>query len=271
MNSQDRLDAIKRKVKQGGLARIYLRENEQYILKRQSFVLKTEKKIFKLNQKLSLFYRGEDAVPKTVSLAEVKDLKLGQLAIPEMNIEQDLLNSLELALLKSKLNQIELKYELGENSLLPKLDLKIQTSRNSGDGDESLQETENKIILALEIPIERNVGQGLRNASMAQIRSIEMKKKYLKEKIYSNLLEIKNKWLIDSKLIKNYEREVEISKTLERAELRKFNQGVSDFFVVNLREQNTAEARISVADAKLSLFQTSQLYKAITSGITVSF
>ena len=50
--------------------------------------------------------------------------------------------------------------------------------------------------------------------------------------------------------------------------MKKFQQGVSDFFVVNMREQNTAQAQISVIEAKFDLFQTSQFYRALLAGIS---
>lgn len=271
-NSQDRLKAIESKVKQGALARIYLQENEQYILKRKSFVLKTKNKIFKLSQKLSLYYRDESANPIFLDVKDVTDQLQTKVDIPNINLERDITNSyensIELEILDSKLNQLQLKYQIGENELKPQLDLKIESSKNAGEGDESLVDTENKIMVSVEIPIERNFGKGIRNSSMAKIRGLQFKKKFLKQKISTSLREIENKLQTDSELIRNYEREATISKKLEQAEMKKFQQGVSDFFVVNMREQNTAQAQISVIEAKFDLFQTSQFYRALLAGIS---
>jgi hypothetical protein len=43
----------------------------------------------------------------------------------------------------------------------------------------------------------------------------------------------------------NFEKEWEFSKRLEAAEKERFKQGGSDFFLVNLREQEVAKAKIS--------------------------
>ena len=46
------------------------------------------------------------------------------------------------------------------------------------------------------------------------------------------------------KVFNNGQLEVKLAEKLEKAEQTKFFQGDSDFFVVNLREQMTAEAQI---------------------------
>jgi outer membrane protein TolC len=44
-------------------------------------------------------------------------------------------------------------------------------------------------------------------------------------------------------------QDVELSETMRRAEVRRFEQGASDFFLVNIREETAANARIGYFEA----------------------
>ena len=49
----------------------------------------------------------------------------------------------------------------------------------------------------------------------------------------------------------NAKEEINLASILEKAEKKRFRQGASDFFVINIREENTADARIKKIDAYL--------------------
>jgi outer membrane protein TolC len=59
-------------------------------------------------------------------------------------------------------------------------------------------------------------------------------------------------------------REVEVTAQLEAAERQRFEAGDSTLFVVNLREQATAEARVREVDALLDWQRASASFRAAT-------
>jgi hypothetical protein len=65
-------------------------------------------------------------------------------------------------------------------------------------------------------------------------------------------------------VIKNTAQEVKYSILLQKAERKKFERGSSDFFIVNLRDQNVASAQIKLVESKYKLSKTIAEYKALT-------
>jgi outer membrane protein TolC len=50
---------------------------------------------------------------------------------------------------------------------------------------------------------------------------------------------------IAKQLMELARQDVELSETMRRAEVRRFEQGASDFFLVNIREETAADARVA--------------------------
>ena len=55
---------------------------------------------------------------------------------------------------------------------------------------------------------------------------------------------------------------LELARTMEQAERRKFERGISDLLLVNLREKATADAAKIVLQAMLDYFQAQADYRA---------
>ena len=66
-------------------------------------------------------------------------------------------------------------------------------------------------------------------------------------------------------IYQNLQEEVKLAELLEKSEKEKFKQGASNFFLVNIREQDTAISRVAIiemvekyqyilADYKMALF-----------------
>ncbi|MFM8185872.1 MAG: hypothetical protein ACKN9I_02985, partial [Alphaproteobacteria bacterium] len=70
--------------------------------------------------------------------------------------------------------------------------------------------------------------------------------------------QISNSIATTTTIFNNYLNEYKLSHTLEMAERERFKQGNSEFFLINLREQEVASARIN----KLIAFLKYQSFKA---------
>ena len=60
------------------------------------------------------------------------------------------------------------------------------------------------------------------------------------------------------------DQEAQLADTMREAEIKRFQSGASDFFVVNLREERAADARVNVLQAELQTRLARANYDAAT-------
>jgi hypothetical protein len=236
---------LKKRIKQGDLAKIYLTENAQYIAKRESEVLNSKLDLSVAAIKLSLFYRdaeGKTIIPAVTQLPKSVDQLAKQdysLIAPEVLERSPLLG-----ILNREIERINSEIENANNDLLPRLDVGMELAQDNGEGLENLQGQENKVFLKFEIPIERRLGRGKVNQSKARKKIVKAQTQYFTEVLSNHLLNLKLNLDTSRAVLVNTKREFELAQILEKAENKKFISGASDFFVVNLREEKTARAKI---------------------------
>lgn len=252
--AESRVQSFTTRIKRGDLAKIYGVENEQYILKRKYELNDQEQKLYASSLYLSLFYRDEKGNP--IILKSTNASKIGDLKAQTVKSEGELIgvvNSKDLTIrtLQSQLIQTDAERRMGQNELLPKLDVKYQVSEDRGTTVSNLDPMEQKIYLNLEIPIERRLGTGRKLAAKAKQESLEFKIKYRKEKNQTDVLSLLNSLRLFRSNFELTKNEIELASKLREAELAKFNKGASDFILVNLREESLAESKIKNATAYL--------------------
>lgn len=252
--AESRIQSFNTRIKKGDLAKIYGVENEQYILKRKYELNGQEQKLYVSALYLSLFFRDENGTP--IILKSANGSKVGDFKKQKVKPEAELLhvvNSKDLTIkaLQSQLVQTDAYRRMGDNDLLPKLDVKYQISEDRGDGAANLDPLEQKAYINLEIPIERRLGLGRKQAAKAKQESLEFKIRFRKEKNRTEVLALLNNLRLFESNFELTKKEIELASKLREAELAKFNKGASDFILVNLREENLAESKIKNATAYL--------------------
>jgi outer membrane protein TolC len=253
--AQDRQRAISIKVKRGDLARIYLTENKQYIAKRKVDFIKAKQKFQSLVQYFALFYRDKDGLPIEVKKEEVIDYLndfTGE-KLTKSEFEIALKNSPHFKIFNLSLMVQENIIQFKDNQILPKLTVKIGSSSNNGNGPKSLQEQENIVALNLEIPIERRKIESDLAISKVKLKQIKFKQRMFQDNFFNHFRTLQLRIHADQKMLDTIKNEVSYAIELERAERIKFDRGASDYFVLNLREQNTVDAQIKRIQTTLDL------------------
>lgn len=255
-----RTGGLEKRVKRGDLANIYLTENNQYILKRRADVLKATQLFEQLSYELSLFYRDKEGKPKIAGLDRVSK-EFGELSKMDLTVEEKKLlevmkNSPQIRILEREMQTFKNELEFGENLLKPRVDFNLETNNDMGVDNESrddktLEGREVRGMVTLSIPIERNLGEGNKQAARAKLRALTQQLNYLEQYIRVTLDRLVIQLNIANDIVDNATKEIELASILEKAEKKRFRQGASDFFVINIREENTAAARIKKVDAYL--------------------
>lgn len=265
---QNQGKAIRSKIKSGDLAKIYATENSQYIMKRKTEVLLAYQDFQEAALLLSLFLRGSEGSPL---LATKNDLPKNMDIITEIKLgeySKILKKAIKInPKLKSlSLQDLQLDNEemAAQNFLSPKVDLKFEVSKDQGQGPVSLEGEEQRVMLQIEIPIERNLGLGQKRNIAAKQRIIDRDSKFQLENIQVKLKTIYTSVDTHKEVIENTKKELEYARVLQKAERQRFIQGASDFFVVNLRDLAVAEAQVKLVKSKLILGKTIAEYRALT-------
>ncbi len=249
--AQDRQSAFRRQVAEGARPTILLTENEQNILRRQSLVVQSEQALAVAATALSLYLRDADGRPLVPNAARLP----GALPPPLPRPAQPG----DLALARPDLRTIDIRMKaararvaLDRNAFLPKLDLKVEASRDfgaEGFGGSSRSGTESKVGLTFTLPLQQSAARGRIAQTNAEIDAFRQRRRFLEDQIVADIGAIDIAVTNSARLTVLARDEAERARTMAAAERRRFTLGASDFFLVNVREEAAADAEVRRLDA----------------------
>jgi outer membrane protein TolC len=267
-NAQKRQNILEAKVARGAVAKIILTENKQNILKRRAMLNEAERDLQQASFFLSLFLRdanGQTVIPDYKRLPD-------QLAIPfsykkaELdNVAQNVISrrpELQSIIIEKEQQRAELR--MGENMLLPKVDLGMEMSQDYGNGPRSLDQTTGILGIKLSIPLQRELGNGMVNTAQAALNKLDHEQKLIEDTLRVELKNIITDLFLYKQNMDISHDEVSLAQKMEQAERDLLDHGASNLFVLNSREEKSAEARIKNIALKLKLFYTLAAFHAAT-------
>lgn len=259
MLAQARQDGLEHRVAEGDLARVYLNENQQYILKRSGRVAEAERQLTHFGNRLGLFVRNDDGTPRAPQRAELPAewpaLESVDATMLETTIATAQVARPEIGLLTADLERERNRLAIGNNALKTRVDLNLEASRDIGGGSATRDETDAIVRLNVTVPLERRTGRGKVAEARANLSRLELDRQLLNEQIELEIRNVANDINAAKRFVDLAAGEVEQAQILEQAERERFAQGASDFFVVNLREEAAADARVRKVEAQLGLEQ----------------
>lgn len=254
--AEARNDGLDTRVQEGDLANIYLNENRQYILRRRGFVVEAERKLVAAANKLSLYLRHTDGTPRLPAEAELprrwpNPPSLIDPTTVDAAIRAALAARPEIGVLAADIERERLNLALGRNNLMPRVDLNLEAARDFGSGQKSRTGTDTIVRLDVTIPIETRKARGQIDAAQANLSRLDLDRRLLEERIGVEIRTLANDLSAAYRFVELATQETEQADVLARAERERFAEGASDFFVVNLREEAAANARVREIDAHL--------------------
>ncbi|CAM9972255.1 unnamed protein product, partial [Chrysoparadoxa australica] len=264
--SEVRQVGFEKRIKKGDLAALYSVENRQYIVKRRSKVRKAAAEFQMAALYLSLYWRdenGDPIIPKREQLPKLEKMEVSSLQNKDIKPEELVKTNFSLKSLGADINKIEERQEFFESRFLPEVKVKYEVLNDRGTGSSSLQGTDHKIVVGVEIPIERNLIKGNASANKAKQRILNHERRLLEDTLRVNLHQLQAKLDASIEIMNNTKEEVSLSRQLEVGEKKKFDSGASDFFVINIREQNTFDARIRQVESLFTYQETLAKYREI--------
>jgi outer membrane protein TolC len=263
---------LTREVNEGARARIALTENEQNLLRRRSLLEEAKRNFATASNSLGYYLRGSDGrliVPTRDQLPEVARLK----AVPPVDrllatpLSEVIQNRPELQTFKLALERATNKVELKRNDLQPRLDASVEVSRDFGavgDGGPTFDSTDTVVGVTFTVPLQRRQARGALQRAEAELRETELRQRRIADQITTDVANILANLGAALKLADLAQAEVKQANQMVQAERTRFRLGAGDFFLVNVREETAANARISAIRADLAGRLAEASYNAAT-------
>lgn len=256
--AEERDQVIGTRVKRGEAPRIDAVDNQRMILQRKAQVEKTRAETLKAALILSLFYRTERGLPNrpgTISASWLRPLTDNP-ASDSAKLRAALEEHPLLLGLQKDLEQKRVAQRLAKYNLLPELDFKLSHSAYQGETPpprELARETRAGLLFAF--PLFNRDARGASGAARLEADATEQKMLLARQKLEVDF----EKAILESNASANIYKfgfqEIDFAAQVEQAERMRFQQGDSSLLNVNLREQDTAFARVRAIDSLLDFHQ----------------
>jgi outer membrane protein TolC len=249
--AQDRQAGFRRQVEEGARPTILLTENEQNILRRQTLVVQSEQQLAVAATALSLYLRDGDGVPVVPPPSRLPDAAASPLPLAAQ--PRDLvMRRPDLRGIDIRMEQARQRLALDRNAFLPKLDLKAEVSNDfgrTGFGGPSRNGVESKVGLTFTLPLQQSAARGRLAQTNAEIDAFRARRRFLEDQILVDIDSLGIAVSNTGKLVGIAADEADRAVTMAAAERRRFELGASDFFLVNVREETAADAKVRRLDA----------------------
>jgi len=266
-----RESGLERQVESGARASIFLTENRQNILRRQRFARAARREFELAANELAFYLRdteGRPAVPDEARLPPLlRDHTVPLVLESELDLPSALLERPELRLLRNAVRRADNRIELGQNALRPRVDLKLEVGDGlgeTGEGGTSRDTTDTIVGLEVSVPLQRRKARGDLASERAERDALQFAQRQLSERIEVEVRKILVELEASLELVNIAADEVEQAKLMQNAEVRRFQSGASDFFLVNLREEAAADAQVRYLSAELERRVAETEYAAAT-------
>jgi outer membrane protein TolC len=255
------------RVTAGDLPAIDRDDNVRAIAQREGQVVASQRALEQAAIELSLYLRGPDGQPHLPtpdllpdSLPEPPDA-LG----PVPSVEEARLRRPEAQLLEARGRQVAIDQELAQNLASPSLDLSLAGVRQLGE-QRGVEKNRLEAMLTLELPTLNRAARGRLRAAQASFAQLSLQARFANDRIEADLRDAVSAVTAARGRIEAARREVEIARGLEEAERFRLDAGDGTMFLVNLREQQHAEARAREVDA-LADYQRAAALLRIAGGL----
>jgi outer membrane protein TolC len=267
--AQDRAAQIEARIRAGDLEEISRIDNQRLIATRETKLIESQRKLQAAAIKLSLFLRDEqgqllipadDHLPPAFPDHSAPDLE---------GLEQDVRTALaarpelqELDLIRRHV-QVELDY--ARNQLLPKVDAKLEASKDVGGwaertGDKTPLELEAGLFG--EVPLQRREARGKIQAASGKLAQLAAKREFVANKVEAEVRDAVSALATAHDRIER--SRVNLDMAHRSLDLGRQAFGLGDITVVtlNLYEQATLEAELLLIEAQADYFKALAAYRA---------
>lgn len=243
-------------------------ENRRAILQRRSQLVEQQRGLENAAIELSLFYRDASGTPVRAGADRLPAMLPGTETITEAALSEDVEAAVrrrpELRYLATEREQARVDLQLAENQMLPGVELSLGFTAEAGGGPVKRGPNELKAGIGFELPFQRRSASGKIMMVSAKINQIRQKEKMTRDKIEAEVRDAASAVRAAHERVSLLREEVTVARELEEAERARFDIGEGTLFLVNLREQATADAAIRELAAVNDWLRAKAVYEQAT-------
>jgi outer membrane protein TolC len=266
--AKERQTNLVARIKAGDAPAIMAVENKQNLLKRKALLNEAELHFIKRSNDLSLFWRDEKGDPCVPTLKNLPthfpSLKIPTLQEVEEDITRVLEKRPELQLLQVQMQQQRNRVRLGENTLLPKIDVGLEVDYTPRNTPGRSQEPETIGLVKLSVPLHTNLGEGQIAAAQAHLRRLHQEQRLITDTIRTELHNLAAELKVSHDNLDLSHEEVSLAEKMQNAERQLLFNGASNMFLLNSREEKTAEAKVKNILCNMYMFKALGSYHTAT-------
>ncbi len=258
-----------KQVEAGDLPKITEIDNGRFIAKRQTKLIASERKVQEAAIKMSLFYRNDQGQPTVVADDRLPCDFPEASPVDPMAVESDIARALaqrpELLELVYQRQQVEVDLRYAQNQLLPKLDAFAETSQDVGAPTTSKRDKSDFQLQAgvfAEVPLQRRAASGKIEAARGKITQIEAKRRFVEDKIRSQVLDAVSALGNAFEQIEQAKENLRLTEQSLRLGRIRFDEGDIDIIQLNIYETSLAEAELLLIESEFAYFVASADYRA---------
>jgi outer membrane protein, heavy metal efflux system len=268
-NVEGRDAGLAARVERGDLPPIERTDNARAVEQRKSQVALAQRGVEQAAIELALFLRDASGKPSPPSIARLPssfpDLPaaLEDLTGSDFSLAQAQRPEAKRFGLQLRQNQIELEW--AKNQLAPSIDLQLVGSQDLGRSlaaRPDLRDPVFEVALLLDIPLQTRLMSGRADAASATVSRLNHLQQFARERIDADVLDAHSALRRARERIDAARREVKLALELEEGERIRFDHGDSHLLIVNIREQQSAEAELREVDALLDFHRAAADLKA---------
>src|SRR5690606_37010310 len=154
--------------------------------------------------------------------------------------------------------QAEVERDFAKNQLAPAVDLQLLVSQDLGPPNPDrpdLSDPVAQVGVVLEVPLQNRAMRGRLRSTDALVARLRQQEAFAQDKIEVEVADALSGIRRALERVDAARQEVQLALELERSERARFEEGDSHLLIVNLREQQTAEAELREVDAVLDYYR----------------
>ena len=245
------------RVERGDLPAYERDDNRRAIEQRTAQLAVAERGLEQAAIELSLFSRDAAGRPRLPAAPRLPSELPGPPAAPPARaVGEDLTTALlrrpDARRLDVQLKQTRIELDWAKNQLALGADLQLAGSQDLGPARASRPDLSKPVFeatLLLDVPLQTRTARGRVDAATATARRLEQQRSFAEDRIAADVRDAHSALRVSQLRIESTRREVALARQLEDGERTRFDQGDSHLLIVNLREQQTAEAELREVDA----------------------
>jgi outer membrane protein TolC len=261
-NAVQRDAGMLQRVNTGDLPPIERVENQRAIEQRRGLLAQALRGLEQAAIELGLFLRderGEPTLPSPERLpGAFPDLGVVEPSEPAGDVRRARERRPEARRFSLQEGQQRVELEWAENQLAPGIDVQVAIAKDFGPGSAArpdLSQTVLETSVLLDLPLQTRSARGRVAVATASAERLGQHARLARDRITADVRDAHSAIGVARERIQATRREVALALELEAGERARFEQGDSHLLIVNLREQQTAEAQLREVDAVLDYFR----------------